>query len=365
MPVTIPTTTEIRDQIIADIDGAIGQVTPILTKAFNRVLASALAGVQTLCYRFGQWVFRQIFASTADRDALLLRGAQYGLAPTPAVAAILTADVVGVDPTVIPAGTLWATAAGVVYSQTAAVTISGSAAVITVEALTTGIIGNLEIGDTISLTSPLAGVTTDATIASTTTTGVDAESTASFRAEVEEREKNRPQGGATPDFVQWQLEVPGIVKAFAYRLTAGFATCYPMISLTGTAGERLPGGAKLAEVQAYLEDLIRKPLQSTPLATLLTEVSFFITVTGLSPDSAELRVTIEAAITSYLLERFAKQYDDETAPTDVISTASLSGIAVDAGMQSGVVTMNIGASDITTYTLASGELALFGSITWV
>lgn len=365
MAVTIPTAAELKAQIIADVEGALGQSVPILTRAFVRVLAGALAGIQVLGYRYGLWVSRQIFAATAERDALVLRGAQYGLSPSAAVAPILTATATGTNSTDIPAGTLWVSATGFVYSQTALATIAGGTATITVECLTAGVDANLDDGDTISLASPIAGVDSDATIASTTTSGTDAESTASFRAQVQAREAYRPQGGSAADYVQWALEVAGIVKAFAHRLTPGYATVYPMIALTGAAGERIPGGAKLTEVENYLSDLSRKPLQSTPVAVAMTEVEFDITITSLSPDTAAIRSAIEDALEAYLLTRFPKQYPDETAPTDVVSTAALSGVAVDAGMQAGVLTMEADATPVDDYTLDAGELAILGTVTWV
>ena len=361
---TIPTTTAIRDQIIVDIDAAIGQTSPILPKAFVRVLATALAGVLSLAYRFALWAYRQIFTATADEAAVLARGAQYGLAPSAAVAAVLDAEATGTDGITIPAGTLWY-AGTVVYSQQAAVDIAGGVAAITVGCLTPGDGGNLGIGETLNLASPIAGVDSEATTTGTTTTGEDAESLESFRAEVQERERRRPQGGATADYVQWALEVPGIVKAFAHRITPGYATVYPLVALTGGAGDRLPDVTKRAEVLAYLEDLHRKPLQSTPVVEPMTEVEFDVTITDLSPDTAAIRAAIQSAIEAYLLTRYPRQYPDETAPTDVVSAAALSGVAVDAGMESGTLTMEADAVPASTYTLAAGELAIFGAMAWV
>ena len=77
--ITIPTIATIRDQIIADIESKIGQTVPVLPKAFFRVLATALAGVLALLYRFGAWIYRQIFVATADAEALALRGAEFGV----------------------------------------------------------------------------------------------------------------------------------------------------------------------------------------------------------------------------------------------------------------------------------------------
>ena len=57
----IPTTKEINDRIISDIESKINQSTPLLFKALNRVIAFALSGVFTILYKFGQWALKQIF----------------------------------------------------------------------------------------------------------------------------------------------------------------------------------------------------------------------------------------------------------------------------------------------------------------
>ena len=73
----IPTTEEIYDRIIADIESKISQTTPLFPKAFNIVLAKALAGVFTILYKFGQWGIKQIFTITQDIESLQLKGDQY------------------------------------------------------------------------------------------------------------------------------------------------------------------------------------------------------------------------------------------------------------------------------------------------
>jgi hypothetical protein len=47
---TIPSATEIANRIIADIEGDTNQTTPALAKAFNKVVARAVAGVVILLY---------------------------------------------------------------------------------------------------------------------------------------------------------------------------------------------------------------------------------------------------------------------------------------------------------------------------
>lgn len=360
--ITIPTIATIRDQIIADIEGKIGQTVPSLPKAFFRVLATALAGVLALMYRFGAWVYDQIFVSTADAEALVRRGAEYGLTRNPAQAAILTATVTGANDTITQAGWLWQSG-GIVYEQQADVAIVAGTAIITVECLTAGDAGNMANGAIISLVTPQTGVDNDATIASTTTTGEDEEDLEVFRSRIAFRQKNHPQGGAIPDYINWSLEVPGIVKAFAYNTSPGIVTVYPLIALTGT---RIPDAAKLAEVDTYLENEYRKPLCATVITAAMTERIISTTVTSLTPDNAALRTAIETAWTEHLLGRFPKQYADEVQPTNVISLSGLLAEAMGAGAQGIVATMEIDGTPgtIQQYTLIDSEIVKLGTVIW-
>lgn len=364
MAVTTPTVAAIRDQIISDIEGRIGTTVPILPKAFVRVLAVALAGALALLYRYAAWVYRQIFPQTADEAALLLIGARYGLTRTVAVAAQLIATATGTVGTDIPAGTLWLNADGLVYSQTALATIGGGGtATITVECLTAGDDGNLAAADTLTIASPLADIDSTATVASTVTTGEDAEALEDFRTRVIERMQNQPQGGAAADYVGWAREVAGIVKAFAFNTAAGYVTVYPLQATTGAS--RIPLAAKITEVQDYVGAVERRPLCATVLAAAMTELSIDVTITGLSPASATVQAEIEAALEAYFYAAYPAQYPDEAAPTNVLSVGAIWAAITAAGATATAVSMTVpGIGATTSYTLDDDEIAALGTLTW-
>jgi uncharacterized phage protein gp47/JayE len=360
--ITIPTVAAIRDQIIADIEGRIGQTVPTLPKAFFRVLATALAGAIALLYRFGAWVYDQIFPQTAGAEALTRIGEQYGIVRSPSVAAILTATATGTTGTIIQAGTLWQ-AGGIVYRQQADAEIIAGTTTISIEAQTTGDATNQAAGSILGLVTPVAGVDTDATVASTTTTGEDAEAVETYRARIMTRLSRRPQGGASADYVTWALEVPGIVKAFAFRTAPGDVTVYPLVALSGT---RIPDAGKLAEVAAYLQDTHRRPLCADVYAVAMTERTISVTVATLQPNTVEMRQAIEAAWTALMLRRFPLQYTDEVNPTNYISASDLFGEASGAGARTVEFSMYIDGTvpPITYHALANNEIAKLETVTW-
>jgi len=358
LSVSIPTVAEIKAQIITDIETSIGATIPIMPKAFVRVLATALAGVIHLAYRFGLWVYKQIFAATADIEALISKAAEYGMTRNAAISAILTATVTGTTGITIPAGTLWSTAAGVVYEQEDAITLTAGTGTITIAALTGGIIGNLANGLLVTLASPISGVDADATIASTVTTGEDAEAVEDFRTRLVERIRFRPGVGTAVDYIRWAREVTGIVKAFAFNTAPGQVTVYPLLAITGAS--RIPAAGKITEVQDYLNVVTRKPLGAEVLAAAMTEIPVDLELSALVPDSAGLRTEIEDAIEAYLYTRYPRQYTDEVA-TNIVSLASLYGVASDTGAQSiTIASSSMGAG----LTLDDDEIVTLGTVTW-
>lgn len=359
--ITIPKISAIADQIITGIEAKIGQTIPSAPKAFFRVLAYALAGVLALVYRYGAWVYLQIFPGTADLESLRRIGEQYGITQLPATAAEFTAIASGVNGTEIPAGELWQLG-NQVYTQTALVTISGGLASISLLALVAGEAGTPAVGAEISIITPRAGVDEIATVDAVATTGEDAESTEDYRSRILTRTRQKPQGGSVADYVIWAREVPGIVKAFAFRTAPLEVTVYPLLD----APDRIPGAPKLSEVEAYLQDTIRRPLCANVYAQAMTERVVNLTVTDLQPDTTQTRNAIEAALEAYLLTRYPKQYTDEADPTDQLVRSLLIAESLDAGARVIEADMYLDAEVSPTiyYTLANDEIAKLGTITW-
>jgi uncharacterized phage protein gp47/JayE len=354
-----PTTAAIKAQIIADIEGAIGQTIPILPVAFVRVLAGALAGVTSIQDRYIAWNYRQIFPGTADLESLIRMGERLPIVLRASVAAIHTITISGDDDTAVPAGTLWSVGS-LVYQQVALVTIAGGVAAAEVECLTAGDNTTQANGTALTLPSPVPGIT-GAVVASTIVTGEDSETTEEFRARIIERMKRQPQGGAIGDYVAWALEVAGIVKAFV-DLVGTDVVVYPLIAISGSA--RVPGSTKLDEVEAYLQG--PKPLCATAVASAMTERTATLTISGLSPSDAATKASIVAAWEAYCYAAYPRQYADDAGPTDVISLAAVWAIIYSLGATATSITLAISGigSGVTSYTLPKNEILAPGTITW-
>lgn len=362
---TIPTIAELRDQFLADLESTTGQTAPLLPKAVWRVLALAVAGIAWPLYRLGLWLYDQIFTDTMDRAALLLRGREYGLTIKAATRWRGTVEATGTDGVTIPAGTLFV-ADGFVYRVESAVTISSGAASLTLESLETGDEVSLAVSDTLELSVPIAGVDREATVTAVTQAAEDEEALALFRARIRRAETARPQGGAFPDWILWATEVPGIAEAIVERPAAGFVNIYPLTDDPDPAN-RIPGGAKLTEVEDYVTDPVRSPIRAASVDVLApTELDFDVDISDLSPNTAATQAAIEAAIEAYMYERRPQQYDTEVDPRNVVSQVEVAAIVKAAGAQVATVDLkNAGGSSIVSYELAKSELAVLRTLSWV
>lgn len=363
---TIPLAATIRDQIISYVASRLGGTIPYFSRGFVYVVASAVAGVLVLAYRFVAWCLDQTQPATCNEFWLGIWESRYGMAPNPAVAAELILDVTGVIGSTIPASTLWATASGVVYQQLSEVTTVASPDSVYVRCLTFGTVGNLADGSTISLVSPVAGIDNDATVDSTTTPGIEKDTVSARRAALVARIAYPPQGGAIPDYVNWALEVPGIVAAFVDG-GGGDVVVYPLVALTGVS--RVPSAPKLAEVLAYLTDPIRKPMGANITAPAATERTCAVTITtatinGVSLTSGQ-KAIVQSAVDAYLYAAYPRQYPDEPSPTDTISEGPVWAALVAIGASAASVTLSISGIGGGPYVLPIGEIIKpSGVITW-
>lgn len=221
MPYTRPTLAAIIARIKSDLTAKLGNQISALSRAWSNIYATALGGAVHLLYGFIDWVYRQSFAVTAEREALINKASVYGLTIKPATFAEGFVHLLGVDGTVIPVGTIIKRADGMRYEVDVAAVMVSTATDVHVKCLVAGISGNLAAGTPVTLESPIAGINSSATVAQTPVpgdirNGIDEEDVEVFRARYFERTRRPPQGGAAHDYKAWAKEVTGVGEAYAY-----------------------------------------------------------------------------------------------------------------------------------------------------
>lgn len=390
-----PTTSEISDNIVAQISAQIAQTVPLMPKSFIRVLAKALAGVIVVLYKYAGFIWLQMFVRTAsDQDTTIngvvvnplkewgrLVGIDDPKASTQAVLSI-SIPVLTQGDTLASGTQLINTATGVVYLLTGDVELNAStvAGVVTASGDQdggdgSGTIGNVANGTVLNFISSLPAVSTSVTVTGTTTTGADAEESDAYRQRILDRFQKRPQGGAYADYEQWGEEAEGIANVYPYTSpTPGQVDLY-VESATETDG--IPTAAQLQAVLDIVEldsDGIatRRPTGALVNAFPISRLAFDIRILGISVPGnlAGVKSQIEAAVTEHMLSRepYIVGLDVGTRK-DLITTTAIGGIVSDivtaAGGYFTSIEITQDTATITLYILGIGEKAKAGSFTYV
>ena len=393
MSLQTPTTQEISDQIIAGLEGSLSQTIPLLPKAFARVLAKVLAGVFVLIYKYCGFIFLQLFVAHASfRETTVLGvtlrplvewGKLIGVGePGAATQAELVVDL----PVVTQVGSLAAgtqfvrSETGIVYVSIAAVPLDAPIKQVTIRASSdqeggdgSGAIGNLEAGDIVSLANAPAAVAGEATVVSQSVTGADAESADDYRAKVLRRFQAKPQGGAYADYREWAESVAGIVHAYPYTSDdPGEVDVYVEATEASSGSpDGIPTGAQLTAVADAIELddaglATRRPANAAVNVFAITRTAFDLEVTGLTPDTPDLRTAIQEGVDEHLRSREPFIVGLSVFPRkDRITQAEIGGIVASiahaAGASVAFVTLAAGQAQ----TLGQGEKAKLGNPTYV
>lgn len=371
---TIPTAAEIKARITADLNNKLNQATPDIAKAFNKVLAGALAGLITLLYQAILWTYKQIFPSTADITSLTLLGSLVNIFQLKASFAVLTADVSGDNGYIPPEGTQFRSSANVVYVITSTNTITGGIASVELTAQQSGDIGNLINGSILDIVNPDPQLIGTATTTATTISGDDPESIDSFRSRVISEYRKRRTGGAPADYEAWGLETPNFdwISPLDDPNDVGEVIVYGRVD---NQTDGIPTGAQLIELYSYLtvdpktglrtRHPIGPDVQTLPISRFLFDIEIFIQNT-----SPSLESSIISAVTNYLETQEPYNEAINTIKKDTISEGGIADVSNDiANLQSSTITKVILSQTsppliVPSYQLFGGEFGKVNSITF-
>lgn len=296
-----------RKYITQSIDGAVASVWANTFTVLAKVLALIGQGLELR----RKWLVRQLFASTADRVWLVRHGFELGLTLDPAAAAIGSAS--GSAPTglVVPAGLQYARADGVVFDVIAPAAVSGSSVTLDLEADVAGAAGNTDAGTTLTLLDPADapdGTPSQITVLAAAdgtglSGGADEEDIESFRGRVLYRKRNPPQGGSVPDYVAWVLAaVPTAVAVYVDSFGNDSRSVWVQFTVSDQTNG-IPSAGQVAAAQAYVDDPIRRPVTARAFVSPSNPVPVDIVIGGLSPDTNDIRASIEAEIAATFTDR--------------------------------------------------------------
>ena len=361
-----PTLTQIRDRVEADFKAGLS-LTTILIRSFIKVFGFVISGVShTIHGHLQDFVSKQFFPDTADEEFLVRWGTIFGINRLAATFAEINITMTGTDTTVVPEGTGWKRSDGFEYTTKAEAVIGsttpGEVDVVMVASVA-GNDGNLDDGSTVSITSPIAGVDSVATVVDTALEGDDQETIENLRVRIVERIQFPPAGGTVFDYIAFAKTVVGVTRVFILPGFLGQGTVGVTFVEDGEV-PIIPSAAKVDEVQAAVD--IRKPV--TAIATIFAPVN-----TDIDPDIAlkPNNATVRAAVIQELEDMVFRESKvrDSVDPDRVAEGFTFDGIIALSKINE-AISLAAGEEDhvLTSPTVApqpgSGGLLTLGTVSF-
>ena len=355
MPFARPSLAELITRIGGDLRGRLEVDGPILRRAMADVLSAVWAGAVHTLHGFLAFTADQLFADTAEREALLRRARMYGITPVAATFATGNVTATGTNGSAILAGTILRLDAVTTYSVVTGQTIAAGTGTLPVVAVLAGEAANLPAAAALTFESPVSGVSSAAVVASGGITGgFEEEGTEEVRARFLLRLQEPPAGGRGPDYVGFALAVAGVTRAWTFRHELGLGTVVVRFVMDGE-DPIFPDAPSVAAVQAKMDE--QRPITAEVTAVAPTELAVTFTI-EIDPDNADTR----SAVTAELVDLFSRL--GEPGDGAGRGTILLSKITTAIGIADGIddFTMTVPSADVVPGT---GQLPTVGTITWV
>jgi hypothetical protein len=394
MPLTIPTTQQLKDNNLANLEGQLGQTSPLADKAFLRVLAAMEALQATGHYKYATERSLQNLALTATGTDLDKLGSEIGIIRKPGEAAILTISLPAITGTVIPAGVDYiGDSNGVRYFPASSVVAAAGVAISTVTAEIIGVNGNLLVGDTMSISSQVPGAETVATVTVIDNIGAETETDEAYRQRVLFGLRTTKGGGNATDHKKWAEEVAGVFKAFPYagKPIDPPLTDYPsdrtvyIEADTTIDADGIAPGSLLDEVRDSINTdpvtLLSRPglgfTDSTLFVESIIRTAFIVTITNLVVDAAkeaDTKTAISLALDTYFraIAPFLTGIDLEQERNDFITNLTVSEVVQDILSANGASGEDVSfavstapGTPLANYRLDPGELSKLDSVVYV
>jgi len=337
-------------------------------------LAEATAEGQHALHGHLDWASRQAMPMLAEGLYLDLWGRLWGVSRLPATYAAGTVTFTGTDGAGVVAGAEIRRADGELFTVTASAVVAGGVVSVPVQAKNFGDIGNTAAASTLTLISPVAGLSPAATVGGGGLIGgADEEmdgkpgTSEGFRGRIRARITAPPHGGNDSDYKKWAKAISGVTRVWVEANGLGAGTVVVRFMMDDTYANGIPAGTgapaysgDIKSVFDHIEshadeltgDLTGRPATAEVFVLAPTPVPLDVTITGLSPDTPEIRGAIENELQEMILFR--------SSPGGVIRTSWIwEAVSDAAGEDSHVIT--IPAADIT---YLPGEIAVMGTVTY-
>ena len=374
--ITIPTIKQLYDGIIDNLEAEYS----ISLNPFGKAVLIAIAGVMSMvawiCYISLGAVQRNVWYDTADNTMLIRFGVTIlGRYPFGATQARYTITVTGSIGGVIPLSTVFQSNPsslnpGKLYQVAGATVLSATSENIIVNALQGGDSSTLNIGDTMTATSPLLNVDAAAIVVVENINPEDAEDLELYRTKIGEKVRLVAGSWNAVDYLLVGADVTGVGNVYAYGASATEVNVW----IQGTVAVASPGPSAsptvLLDYEAAL-DLVR-PLPAFIIniaSSPINNIDVEITMGTFPAFTTEQKTTIEAAVMQFInsVHPFIPVIETVDQRNDVIATYNLSSVISQAvpGYGFSAVTFEVAGTPETYWQADNGNIPYFNSIAFV
>lgn len=379
---TIPKLSDIYSDIISDFETKFGTTLPVVGKSFLRIWASVMSGVIFTCYLALAKVQKNIFVDTCDFETLQRFGrVKLGRNPFPAIAGEYLVTISGVPSTLIPSGTVFVSDDTslnpkkyfILNSDTYTSSISGVAN-LPLTAQESGSGSKLSIGNTLTLTAPIALIDDIGTVVFEATEPSDAETESDYRRKIIDSFRLEPQGGAGADYRLWADDVPQVRQTYPFA-NSGTTEVNLWIEANLADGvDGVPSAGTIEAVRVAVEDPTadrpsRKPI--TDNVNFLPVVVRVVTIdiVGFVDGTPEIEASISAAIFDYLrnVRPFVSSIDILADKNDFFGRNKIISLILESNPGSifGEVKMYIDGVELVSFQFLGGNIPKLGVINYV
>lgn len=326
-------------------------------------------------YQYLDWIAEQSTPFTATGEFLEAWASFKGVYRKTATYATGTGTFTGPVNTDIPPGTDVIRSDGFIYATDSDAFIEGNVATITstFTASQAGTLGNAPAGITLTLGTPIQGVSLNVPVTSAVTGGTDIETDDSLRTRMLQQFAAPPQGGSVTDYVEWAEAVPQVTRAWCLPngFGLGSVVVWIMCDIEQAAFNGFPqgtnGGATLETripdatgdqlaVANYIYPL--RPVTSLVYVAAPLAAPINIVIQDLNPNTTAIQSAIIAAIADQFVQignpsgtLANPQYVFQSQITDAIESVP------------GIVNYTL-TSPVTKIYVNSGTLPVIGSISF-
>jgi hypothetical protein len=389
--ISIPTLQQLCSDLISEIEAQYGDSISDTGKSALRATANTLGGKLKLLYLTLANVQKNMLPDLADsvtvggtlerwgfiklgRYPFNATSGEYTLQVTGTIGAVINGQVTFLsdDDSLNP---------GQLYILDNAYTLVSVPDYIAVRALTPGTPGALNIGDTLTATSPIALVDGSASVYTQTIQPLDAENTDAYRQHVVNAFREQPQGGAATDYRLWSQDAQGVAAVYPYA-ESGYTNRVNLyvesIISDSTDGKGTPSASMLLAVQGVVEfnpDTTLPTLQRgrRPITVIVNYLPVTIATVDIVVPSfvgltTDLQTIITNALTAYVnsVRPFISAADIIADKNDTIDQNNLSAaiLGIAPGSSFAAPVLKINGVIMTSYRFTDGNIPYLNSVTF-